>query len=287
MKWKKNRRLHVLLFLLVIFSLTVLSVAMAFAATGDKKDVTCGTFWPPEEGYYVRRNSSGIVNGMMNVIVPGKYPPLIGIQIFNAEDNKDTKTGKLIQADSLPYNYGVWFGGTIQPAQAIFATRMVQGAYTKTFSLHGDVTQTIPLRNLPNYKAQLCYNRIILSSFPGVSFVPDVAGEYIREDVMHAASPDVYMAVALLEMLPFSDTQLEFWSGNYEMQLAELVHNSGIFDVYPQLGNIGPGFEIKVLRKDTGKLHYSFVIKDNLKEVYRVAPDGSAVLIYNINGAKG
>ena len=68
MKWKKNRRLHVLLFLLVIFSLTVLSVAMAFAATGDKKDVTCGTFWPPEEGYYVRRNSSGIVNGMMNVI---------------------------------------------------------------------------------------------------------------------------------------------------------------------------------------------------------------------------
>lgn len=287
MKWKKNRNMHIFLFLLVVFSLTVFSVDIVFAETGVKKDVTGGTFWPPEEGYYVRRNASGIVDGMMNVIVPGKYPPVIGVQVFNVVESKDRKTDQLIQSDSLPQNYGVWLGGTIQPAQSVFATRMVQGAYTKTFSLHGEIAKTIPLKSLPTYKAQLCYNRIILSSRPDVSFVPDASGEYIREDVMRTASADVYMAVALLEMLPFSDTQLEFWSGNYEMQLDELVHNSGIFEAYPQLGNIGPGFEIKVLRKDTGKLHYSFVVKDNLKEVYRIAPDGSAILIYNKNTAKG
>ena len=287
MKWGNNKKKRLPVFLLIVFSLAFFCAGVAFADVGVKAKESCMTFWPPAEGCYVRRNAAGIIDGTLNVIVSGHYPPVIGVQLFPVKDSKSTNKNKPLPLQPIPRDYGVWMGGTIQAAENIFATRMVQGAYTKSFSLHGGEPKPIPLKNLPGYKAQLCYNRITLSSFPGASFVPDAAGEYIREDVMRAASVDVYMAVALLEMLPFSDTKLEFWSGNYELKLAELVHNSGIFEVYPQLGNIGPGFEIKVLRKDTGTLYYTFVVKDNLKEVYRVAPNGDAVLIYNLNEVKG
>ena len=73
------------------------------------------------------------------------------------------------------------------------------------------------------------------------------------------------------------------WQGNYAspsafMAMAWVRH-------YPGVGPIKPSYELKAY--DGNKLIMLFLVSKDFKQIYRIKPDGDALLIYNAEGGVG
>ena len=54
---------------------------------------------------------------------------------------------------------------------------------------------------------------------------------------------------------------------------------------YPGVGPIKPSYELKAY--DGNKLIMVFLVSKDFKQIYRIKPDGNALLIYNAEGGVG
>lgn len=277
--WRKETVSVYSAFLILLLCLGMCSpFSSVFAESSDSSFLppeSAFSYGLPEPGRYVRKNNKGGINGVIQVFVlPGKAEPVAS---FYASDFSGTQA----EADKgISRQQILCLGGQICWVQHMTAARIV--AESRIMQEKGKYREEeLSVQRLPYYEVLVSQSYLQLKNGSGTppSVQPDLSGIYQKEGDGRAFA-DKYAAVALVESLPFRDTQLEYWSGEYEIRLRDMVKNSGIVEEYPQLGNLGPGFEIRVLHRKTGNLHMTFVVSDELKAVYKITPDGHSHMIY-------
>lgn len=280
-----NRFLKPLLTILIllvqigVFNYTLPIFAADFSSDVSQMDISSFKAGLPEEGQYVRTNDKGEINGIIQVFaLPHIVEPIASFYGGGFTETLSEEAAKEEKHKTI-----FCFGGQICSAEAKTATRFVKGSRLILDGKKGR-EEEIELKMLPSYEVLVQRGAIWLRKMP--TSVPDpsnLSGIYQKNSDGWAFA-DKYAAVALLEQLPFLDTQLEYWSGAYAVEVRDLTKNSGIVEEYPQLGNLGSGFEVKAFHKKTKRLSNTFVILEGLKAVYRITPEGEVIMIYSKSG---
>ena len=242
--------------------------------------------WPPASGVYVRKTASGIPNGRIDVmVVNGFYnnpAVIVGVESRNYEGN--THEG----SDMAPR---IYIAGHMDVGLNSGEVILTHG-YTDKRNPVPD-PQVLPLMTYIVYDATVKNKAIALTPqyFDGAKTRamrtdPDLAGTYMYEGVY--SSPSAFMAIAWVRQQNPKLTGLEPGRDyRYEDGYIDDVRKIS----YPGIQAIRPPiapkeyFELKAYDGET--LVQTFLVSRDFNQIYRIRPDGDAMLIFNNQGGVG
>ena len=240
--------------------------------------------WPPASGVYVRKTASGIPNGRIDVmVVNGFYnnpAVLVGVESRNYEGNS-------------------YEGSDMAPRIYIAGHMDVGLNYGEVFLTHGYTDKRNPKPDpkiLPPmtyvvYNAAVEDKKITLTpqmfdATRAMRTDPDLAGIYVFEGVH--TSPSAFMAIAWVRQQNPKLTGLELgrdyrYEDDYITDVRKISY-PGIQAIRPP---IAPKeyFELKAYDGNTPVR--TFLVSKDFNQIYRIKPNGEAMLIFNNQGGVG
>lgn len=242
--------------------------------------------WPPTPGVYVRKTAGGIPNGRIDVItVNGFYNKpavIVGVESRNYEGNSYE------DSDMAPR---IYIAGHMNMGMSSAEAVLTHG-YTDKRNPVPDPKVLPPMTQVV-YDARVSDKAITLEPqyFDGAKTRamrtdPDLAGVYMFEGVYN--SPSAFMAIAWVRMQKPQLTGLE-WGRDYRYEDDYITDVRKI--TYPGIQAIRPPiapkeyFELKAY--DGNKLVQTFLVSRDFNQIYRIRPNGEAMLIFNNQGGVG
>lgn len=242
--------------------------------------------WSPAAGVYVRKNANGIPTGRIDVtVVKGFYDipaVIVGVESRSYEGN--TYEG----SDMAPRIYIAGYMDVGQNSGEVILTN----GYTDKRKPAPD-PKILPLMTRVVYNATVNNKIITLTPqyFDGnktraMRTDPDLAGTYVFEGPN--SSPSAFMAIAWVRQQKPKLSGLEPGRDyRYEDGYIDDVRKIS----YPGIQAIQPPiapkeyFELKAC--DGNTLLRTFLVSTDFNQIYRIKPDGEAMLIFNNEGGVG
>lgn len=232
--------------------------------------------WQPAEGLYLRKNANGIPNGRIDVIIIKDFymnpSVLVGVESRNYTGNSHEGS------DMAPR---IYIAGTMDASQVVL---------TKGYSDKRNPApdpRILPPMTCVVYNATVNNKSITLTPqyFDGAKTKamrtdPDLAGTYVWQG--DYASPSAFMAMAWVRQ---QNPQLTGLEPGVDYRFEDNFVGDGIEKNYPGIGAIKPSYELKAY--DGNRLIMAFLVSQDFKQIYRIKPDGEALLIYNSEGGVG
>ena len=242
--------------------------------------------WPPASGVYVRKTASGIPNGRIDVItVEGYYnnpAVLVGVESRNYEGNSYEGS------DMAPR---IYIAGHMDVAMSSAEVILTHG-YTDRRNPMPD-PKVLPPMTCVVYDARVSNKAITLEPryFDGAKTQamrtdPDLAGVYVFGGVHN--SPSVFMAIAWVRLQNPELTGLEpgldyRYEDDYITDVRKISY-PGIQAIRPP---IAPKDYYELKAYDGNKLVQTFLVSRDFNQIYRIKPNGEAMLIFNNQGGVG
>ena len=240
--------------------------------------------WPPASGVYVRKTTSGIPNGRIDVMVVNGF--------YN-------NPAVLVGVESRNYEGNTYEGSDMAPRIYIAGHMDVGLNYGEVFLTHGYTDKRDPKPDpkiLPPmtyvvYNATVADKKITLTpqmfdANRPMRTDPDLAGTYVFEGVHN--SPSAFMAIAwvrqqnpkLTGLQPGRDYRYE---DDYITDVRKISY-PGIQAIRPP---IAPKEYFELKAYDGNKLIQTFLVSQDFNQIYRIKPNGEAMLIFNNQGGVG
>jgi len=240
--------------------------------------------WPPVSGVYVRKTTSGIPNGRIDVIVvkgPYNSPAvLVGVESRNYEGN--TYEG----SDMAPR---IYIAGHMDVGLNHGEVVLTHG-YTDKRNPAPD-PKILPPMTYVVYNATVGDKKITLTpqmfdATRAMRTDPDLAGTYVFEGVHN--SPSMFMAIAWVRQQNPKLTGLEpgrdyRYEDDYITDVRKISY-PGIQAIRPP---IAPKDYYELKAYDGNKLVQTFLVSRDFNQIYRIKPNGEAMLIFNNQGGVG
>ena len=241
--------------------------------------------WPLAAGVYVRKNANGIPTGRIDVIVTNFYG----------------NPGVLVGVESRNYEGNTYEGSDMAPRIYIAGHLVIYPDSSEVILTHGYTDKrkpapdpkVLPLMTRVVYNATVKNKTITLTPkyFDGaktrpMSTDPDLAGTYVFEGPY--SSPSAFMAIDWVQLQSTRLTGLEPGRDyRYEDGYIDDVRKIS----YPGIQAIRPPiapkeyFELKAY--DGNKLVQTFLVSTDFNQIYRIKPNGEAMLFFNNQGGVG
>ena len=241
--------------------------------------------WPPLPGVYMRKTAGGVPNGRIDVFVK----PFNGdCAVLAAVESRNYNGNDYAESDMAPRIYAA---GRMDVGLNSAEVILTHG-YTDKRNPVPD-PQVLPLMTYIVYDATVKNKAIALTPqyFDGAKTRamrtdPDLAGTYMYEGVY--SSPSAFMAIAWVRQQNPKLTGLEPGRDyRYEDGYIDDVRKIS----YPGIQAIRPPiapkeyFELKAYDGET--LVQTFLVSRDFNQIYRIRPDGDAMLIFNNQGGVG
>ena len=268
-----------------LFLCASLLMAMIFSS-GLANAEAKASDWSPAAGLYVRKNASGIPTGRIDVmVVKGFYDipaVLVGVESRSYEGNSYEGS------DMAPRIYIAGYMDVGQDSGEVILTN----GYTDKRNPAPD-PKTLPPMTRVVYNAAVNNKAITLTPqfFDGtrtraMRTDPDLAGTYVFEGDYN--SPSAFMAIAWVRQQKPKLTGLEpgrdyRYEDDYIADVRKISY-PGIQAIRPP---IAPKEYFELKAYDGNKLVQTFLVSRDFNQIYRIKPDGDALLIYNAEGGVG
>lgn len=230
--------------------------------------------WMPAEGLYVRKTASGIPNGRIDVIVIKDFymnpSVLVGVESRNY-------TGNSYEGSDMAPR--IYIAGTMDASRVVLSY-----GYSDKRDPMPDPRVLPPMTSVV-YNSDVKNKSINLTpqmfdQTRAMRTDPDLAGTYVWQG--NYASPSAFMAMAWVRQQNPQVTGLE---PGLDYRFEDNFVGDGMEKNYPGVGPIKPSYELKAY--DGNKLIMLFLVSKDFKQIYRIKPDGDALLIYNAEGGVG